>query len=55
LISVAPDKKQHRMHLWKKTCVDLVADIEKLTSILENRKWQVFGGSWGKRPSLAMR
>lgn len=35
------------------TTWDLVADIEKLRSLLRIGRWQVFGGSWGSTLALA--
>ena len=35
------------------TTWDLVADIERLRELCGHERWQVFGGSWGSRLSLA--
>ena len=40
-------------NLEANTTWDLVADIERLRSMLGIEKWQVFGGSWGSTLALA--
>ena len=39
--------------LENNTTWDLVSDIEKIRTILNIKKWMVFGGSWGSTLALA--
>lgn len=40
-------------NLEDNTTYDSVRDFEKLRTLLDIEKWQVFGGSWGSTLSLA--